>query len=216
MLIWLKGVVLGFSIAAPVGPIGLLCIRRTLAEGRMSGFISGLGAASADAVYGSIAALGLTAVMACLSGIQSWVHLLGGGFLIWLGIQTWLKPAVNESVRPINRINLGQTYVSTLVLTLSNPMTILSFLAIFAGTGFTSTTSDLSSAVGLVSGVFCGSILWWLLLSQSVGWLRQRLGNTLLVWINRAAGIGLVLFGLTTMGSELALLLGKLSWPPAF
>jgi threonine/homoserine/homoserine lactone efflux protein len=204
MDIWFKGLILGFSIAAPVGPIGLLCIRRTLAEGRASGFLSGLGAASADAVYGSIAAFGLAAVMSWLTGMQTWLHLFGGAFLIWLGIRSALTPPAVKSAGKVEGLSLGKAYATTFLLTLFNPMTIMHFLIIFAGTGFIPSSMGASVALWLVLGVFSGSALWWLLLSQGVYWLRQRMSSTLLVWINRAAGAGITVFGLVILGSELA------------
>jgi threonine/homoserine/homoserine lactone efflux protein len=201
--IWFRGLILGFSIAAPVGPIGLLCIRRTLAEGRPNGFLSGLGAASADAVYGSIAAFGLATVMTWLTGMQVWLHLFGGAFLVWLGIQSAKTPPATIAASAPNGTSLGKAYLSTFLLTLSNPMTIMSFLAIFAGSGFAPVVSGTQAALRLVLGVFCGSALWWFILSQGVHWLRRRLNELWLVWINRIAGLGLILFGLWAIGSEL-------------
>ena len=128
----LKGLVLGFSIAAPVGPIGVLCIRRTLANGFRSGLVSGLGAATADAIYGTIAAAGLTLVADFLVRQQLWLGLLGGGFLVYLGIKT-LRTAPQSEDNATVKDNAGGNYFSTLLLTLSNPMTIFMFAAILAG-----------------------------------------------------------------------------------
>jgi len=131
---WLSGLAIGFSIAAPVGPIGVLCVRRTLVEGRTSGFVSGLGAASADAIYGSIAAFGLTLISNFLITQQVWLRLIGGLFLCCLGLKTLLaKPAEQAATAKGN--GLIGAYVSTFFLTLTNPMTIISFAAIFAGLG---------------------------------------------------------------------------------
>ena len=148
----LRGAVIGFSIAAPVGPIGVLCIRRTLAEGRVSGLLSGLGAATADAVYGVIAAFGLTYVSNVLVGYQTWIRLVGGLFLCYLGIKTYLsRPA--EGPACAEGEGLLGVYVSTFLLTLTNPMTILAFTAVFAGLGIGSATGDYGSAALLVLGV---------------------------------------------------------------
>src|SRR5215203_5768530 len=151
----LKGMIIGFAIAAPVGPIGVLCIRRTLAEGRTSGFVSGLGAATADAAYGSVAALGLTFVTGLLIGAETWLRLLGGVFLVFLGVRTFLS---RPSERPAaaRKRHLPGAYASTFVLTLANPATILSFAAIFAGLGAGSVGGDALPAVLLVPGVFLG------------------------------------------------------------
>ena len=165
--IFLKGLIIGISIAAPVGPIGVLCIQRTLAGGNILGLISGLGAASADAIYGFIAAFGLTVISNILVQHQFWFRLIGGGFLCYLGIKTLLSKPVTEvaSEKNTSRRHIG-AYGSTFFLTLTNPMTILSFAAIFAGLGVGSTSEDYVSASFMVLGVFIGSTLWWCLLKR--------------------------------------------------
>ncbi|MBN1886444.1 MAG: LysE family transporter [Thermoflexales bacterium] len=192
-----QGIVIGFSIAAPVGPIGVLCIRRTLAEGRLAGLVSGLGAASADAIYGCIAAFGLSFVSNVLVGQQAWLRLVGGAFLCYLGITTFLaRPAdVAHNPAPSKRGLLGM-YASTFVLTLTNPMTILSFVMIFAGLGLGGESRTWLQAALLVLGVFCGSALWWLTLSGGVGWLRASFSPRMMVWVNRLAGAIITAFGL--------------------
>src|SRR6266705_458537 len=130
----LRGVAIGFSIAAPVGPIGVLCIRRTLAQGRLCGFVTGLGAATADAVYGCIAGFGLTAVSNLLVSQQTWLRLLGGLFLCYLGGKPFFDKPVEKSALSSGGAVTG-AYASPFVLTLTNPMTILSFAAVFAGLG---------------------------------------------------------------------------------
>jgi len=191
----LKGALIGFSIAAPVGPIGVLCIRRTLAEGRASGFVSGLGAASADALYGGIAGFGLTFISSLLVGQQAWLRFVGGVFLCYLGIRILLAlPAQQAS--PFKGGGLFKAYVSTLFLTLTNPMTILSFAAVFAGLGLASSRGNYMSASLLVLGVFIGSASWWLLLSGAVGAYRNRVPSSGLVWVNRISGVIIVGFGL--------------------
>jgi threonine/homoserine/homoserine lactone efflux protein len=190
----LRGIILGFSIAAPVGPIGVLCIRRTLAYGRATGFVSGLGAATADMCYGAIAAFGLTAISSLLVSQSSWIRLIGGTFLCYLGIRTLLsKPAAQAAATGV--YGLAGAYTSTLLLTLTNPATILSFVAIFAGLGLASTTGGYGASALLVLGVFLGSALWWLLLSTIVGLLRTRLDLRALRWVNRLSGVILLGFG---------------------
>jgi len=189
-----KGLVVGLSIAAPVGPIGLLCIRRTLAGGRLSGLASGLGAATADAVYGCVAGLGLTAVSAFLVGQRSGLGLVGGLFLCWLGVRTFLsRPAVQAA--EIRGDGLAGAFLSTLALTLTNPLTIFSFAAVFAGLGFDGGAGK-GGAGTLVAGVFAGSSLWWLLLSSGVGLLRGRMGPAMMAGINRVAGVLLCACGI--------------------
>jgi threonine/homoserine/homoserine lactone efflux protein len=190
---FLQGLIIGFSIAAPVGPIGLLCIRRSLTAGRLAGFVSGLGAATADAVYGIVAALGLTAVTNLLLASQTWLHLGGGAFLVYLGLATLRTPAPAHAAAARESQSLIGAYASTLVLTLANPMTILSFLGIFAGFGAGAGTSF--SAGWIVAGVFIGSAAWWLFLSSAAGWLGHRLAGGGLRAVNVASGLIIAGFG---------------------
>jgi len=200
--LFLRGLVLGFSIAAPVGPIGVLCIRRTLAHGRASGFVSGLGAASADALLGSVAALGLTAVSNLLVSGQQWLRLGGGAFLIYLGISTFCaRPAASAAtVRDTGRWG---DYVSTLALTLTNPMTIVMFAAVFASLGVGARAGGL-----VVTGVFSGSALWWLILSGGVSLLRGQIDIQKMMLINRISGIIIAVFGVLAWASALPFGLG--------
>lgn len=191
----ISGVILGFSIAAPVGPIGVLCIRRTLAEGRAAGLASGLGAATADAIYGCVAGFGLTFVSTILVSQHVWFRLVGGAFLCYLGIRTFLSRPGGDTDR-VNPGGLLGAYASTFLLTLTNPMTILAFAAIFAGSGIASAGGDYVSAVSLVLGVFAGSALWWLLLSSVVGLLRAKFNPHALRWVNRISGVIILGFGL--------------------
>ena len=196
-----RGLLIGFSIAAPVGPIGVLCIRRTLADGRLVGLASGLGAATADAFYGSLAGFGLTLVANFLVSQQTWLRLVGGIFLLYLGVKTFLSKPAGDAVRVTNTPSRGlwSAYLSTLLLTLTNPLTILSFAAIFAGLGLAETGGKPVSAVLLVLGVFCGSASWWLLLSGGVSLLRRRVTPRILQWVNRLAGVVIVIFGLLAL-----------------
>jgi threonine/homoserine/homoserine lactone efflux protein len=194
----LKGLVIGFSIAAPVGPIGVLCIRRTLAEGRLSGLASGLGAATADALYGCIAGFGLTFISSFLINQQLWFRLIGGGFLAYLGIKTFLsKPSEQEA--SAMGIGIIGAYTSTFFLTLTNPMTILSFAAIFAGLGMTTAGGNYLAASILVLGVFMGSALWWLLLSGGVSMMRTKFNPRGLSWVNRISGAIILAFSLLVL-----------------
>jgi threonine/homoserine/homoserine lactone efflux protein len=192
--LFLRGLIIGFSIAAPVGPIGVLCIRRTLAEGRASGFLSGLGAATADALYGCVAGFGLTIVSGFLVDQRFWIQLIGGIFLLALGVKT-LRSVPAEHAAAAAGSGLAASYASTLLLTLTNPMTILSFAGIFAALGVAETSGDFSAAALLVLGVFVGSAAWWLLLSGGVGLLRDKLSSPVLRWTNRLSGVILVAFG---------------------
>ena len=192
------GGILGFSIAAPVGPVGALTIRRTLAQGRLAGFLTGLGAATADSFYGAVAAFGLTLVTSFLVAQQSWLTLLGGLFLCYLGVMTFIaKPAPIEHVAPVS--SLVGAYASTVLLTLTNPATILSFMGIYAGLGLRDAVSDYFGASVFVFGVFIGSAAWWLLLSMGVGALKHRVSTHGLRWINRVSGALIAAFGLLVL-----------------
>ena len=199
----LRGLVIGLSIAAPVGPIGVLCIRRTLTKGQVSGLVSGLGAATADAFYGCVAGFGLTFVSDLMVGQQGWLRLVGGAFLCYLGLKTFLsRPA--EGVASTRESGLLGTYASTFLLTLTNPMTVLSFAAVFAGLGVGSAGGNYVSAGVLVLGVFVGSALWWLMLSGGVGLFRTKFTPRALRWVNRVSGAVIMGFGLYALLSLLA------------
>ncbi len=199
--LFLKGLIIGLSIAAPVGPIGVLCISRTLAEGRLYGIASGLGAATADAVYGCVAVLGLTIVSNSLVQQQAWIRLIGGLFLCILGIKLFLaKPAKRGPLA--SRSGLAGAYASTFFLTLTNPMTILFFAAIIAGLSPADATENTMSAGTVVMGVFIGSSLWWLILSGSVGAFRERLDLQRMQWVNRISGAIIAGFGLSALLSS--------------
>ena len=194
------GLIIGFSIAAPVGPIGVLCIRRTLAEGRLGGLVSGLGAATADAVYGCVAAFGVTFISNLLVQQQLWLRLFGGLFLCFLGVRTLLaKPA--GKVHLEKGKGLASAYGSTFLLTLTNPLTILSFAGIFASLGLGSAYPDYGSAILLVLSVFAGSSVWWLILSGTVGLVNTRVTAAHPRWINKISGIILLGFGVFALVS---------------
>ncbi len=191
----LRGLVIGLLIAVPIGPIGLLCLRRTLAEGRACGLVSGLGAATADAIYGCIAGFGVTFISDFLVSQHARLRLVGGLFLCYLGLKTLLaRPGEQAAVAKGN--GLVGAYASTFFLTLANPMTILSFAAIFAGLGIVSASENYVSAGVLVLGIFIGSALWWIVLSGGVGLFREKLNPRELQWVNRISGAIIIGFGL--------------------
>lgn len=191
----LKGLIIGLSIAAPVGPIGVLCIQRTISYGRTSGLLTGLGAATADGIYGAIAAFGLTIISGFLVHQQNWLSAIGGAFLLYLGIKTFLsKPAENVAVK--GHRGYLYDYASTVLLTLANPATILSFVAIFAGLGLGSIDRGILSAILMTIGVCTGSALWWFILSGGVSLFRTMLKPDFLSTINKASGIILIAFAI--------------------
>jgi len=190
-----KGMIIGLSIAVPVGPIGILCIRRTLTQGRIIGFLSGLGAATADAFYGAIAGFGLTFLSNLLVGQQTGLRLVGGGLLCIIGVKTFLsKPTAQGN--SVERNTHWGAYLSTFILTLTNPMTILFFAAVFAGLGVGSGSDHYLSAGILVLGVFVGSASWWLVLSGFTGLLRGMFNFRRMQWLNRISGLIIIGFGL--------------------
>ncbi len=194
-----KGLLIGFSIAAPVGPIGVLCIRRSLTYGKKTGFISGLGAATADAVYGCIAGFGLTLISNFLVSQQVILKSVGGLFLCYLGLKTFLEKPATE---PATSTQMAGAFASTFFLTLTNPMTILSFLAIFAGLGL-ATATDALDAIILVLGVFMGSASWWLLLTSGVSRFREKFSDRILKAVNPISGIIILSFGLIALITSL-------------
>lgn len=184
-----KGVVIGFVIAAPVGPIGVLCARRTLMHGRRAGFFSGMGAATADIFYGFIAAFGLTFISNFLVHQQFWFRLVGGILLCMIGLRTlMLKSPGQGNHEPKTAKRYAAMYSSTFLLTLTNPMTIFSFAAVFAGFGLAGTTNTAFSAATLVLGVFLGSCLWWLMIVGIFTLFKEKVKHHEMQWVNRAAG----------------------------
>jgi len=192
----MKGIILGFSIAAPVGPIGVLCIKKTLSQGRVYGFIAGLGAATADAIYGCIAAFGLTIISQFLLRQSNWINLLGAVFLLYLAYVTFRAPVSNSIEGNHARNNYFKTFGTTLFLTLTNPLTIISFIGIFAGMNI---GSVLGSSVYLVFGVFIGSATWWLLLSFFVGLFRRMISLKTMKLINTISSLILLGFGVYSL-----------------
>lgn len=195
---FIKGLVFGFSIAAPVGPIGILCIRRSLALGWRAGLLTGMGAATADAIYGFMAAFGLAGITGFLVGQQGWIQLLGGIFLCGLGVRIFSTPPDDAST-PSPNTHGAAGYLSALLLTLTNPMTILSFAAVFAGMGLGSIASGPSAATWLVIGVFSGSMAWWVILSSASSRFNRRIRSGTMGWINRLSGVVLTGFGLIAL-----------------
>ena len=191
MTLFLKGLLFGFLLAATVGPMWVLCFRRTLAQGPLAGFASGMGIAVADGLYGAVAAFGLTAVSGFLLRHGFWLGLAGGAFLAYLGIRTLMaRPSLDGT--PQERLRHSTAFLSTLGLTLANPPTILAFAAIFAGLGLV--VSDYGAAALLVAGVFLGSASWWILLAAGAGWLRGRIGPGLIRGINVVSGLSILAF----------------------
>ncbi|NYH22415.1 LysE family translocator [Paraburkholderia bryophila] len=193
----------GLAIAAPVGPMGMLCIRRTLTGGPRAGLAIGFGIASGDAVYGLIAALGLVGISQFMLAYDRPLHLLAGLFLLYLGVRALLQKAPaddtngagNGKLAQVGRAGALRAYASSFLLTLTNPQTVIMFAALFTTLA---PRGAFSSGVALttVGGVFCGSIAWWCFLVTVVSLARHAIGSKLRVAIDRMVGITLAVFGI--------------------
>jgi threonine/homoserine/homoserine lactone efflux protein len=197
----LKGIAVGIVIALPVGPVGVLCVRRTLFEGPTYGFVSGLGAATADTIFGIIAGFGITIVRDFMLRYQDWFAAAGGLFLLFVGVKALVEASDTEP-EPVSDEEYLGAFVSTFALTITNPITILAFAGIFAKVGVSRDAGFLDVAV-LVGGVFLGSLLWWLGLSFGIAALRHSVGTVRLVWLNRISSAVLALSGLGLLGAAL-------------
>jgi threonine/homoserine/homoserine lactone efflux protein len=199
---FLKGFIIGLLINAPVGPIGILCIRRSFTEGRALGFVSGLGVATVDAMYGVVAAFGLTFISNFLTHQQLWIRLFGGFLLLGLGIKILWTRSVKEVASP-KATGLVGTFVSTFFVTLTNPVTFLSIAAIFAGLGVPGVYGNYTPIIALVFGLFIGSTFWWLLVSHSIHLFRRKLTHRGLKWVSGISGVLILGFGLVILLSLL-------------
>jgi threonine/homoserine/homoserine lactone efflux protein len=198
---FLKGIFIGFAMAIPIGPIGIMCIRKTLTEGRIRGLIIGLGAATADLLYGCVAAFGITVISSTLESQRIWIRLVGGTLILFLGVRTYRAQPTDPKFQ-IHSSRMLASYLSTVFLTLTNPLTIFAFIAVFAALGLGSGLGYFSASA-LVAGVFIGSCLWFLLLSSGVTLFRKKLDVVGLRWVNRIAGILIIISGVIAMASLL-------------
>ncbi len=193
--LFFKGLVVGFLISTPVGPIGVLCIQRTLNKGRLHGIVSGLGAATADAIYGFVAAFGLTFVSNFLVKEQMWLRFVGGIFLCYMGVRVFLFKSERRTAQA-DSTSYVRDYVSMFFLTLANPITFFAFAATFAGLGLVSLIEHHIAALLLVAGIFVGAGLWWLILSGLAATFLGKLLYSRPAWLNKISGIVIVVFGL--------------------
>lgn len=191
----LRGILLGLAVAMPVGPIGVLCIQRSLAGGFWTGFSGGIGTAVADAVYAALAAAGFAVLAGSIGPAQDILRWGGAAFILWLGWRTIASPVAERAADLPQQGSPVRLFAVTFLLTMSNPATILSFAALFAGLGLAAEPT-LDAAVSAVAGVFIGSLLWWAVLSGGVAALRQRIGAESRRWINRIAGAALIIFAI--------------------
>jgi threonine/homoserine/homoserine lactone efflux protein len=195
---FLRALGIGVVVAAPVGAMALRCIERTVSRGHATGYATGAGIATADALYASIAATGLTALSGALSGAQPWVRLAGGAFLVYVGARAALSRP-KECDAEGGALPLLGAYGSALGLTLANPQTIIMFAGIFAGAGLAVGGGGWGLPAATVAGVFLGSLAWWIVLVSVAGALRERVGERVLLWVTRVSGAAIVIFGLIAM-----------------
>ena len=197
-MLFLKGIFIGLLIAIPVGPVGILCVHRVIAKGRLAGLFSGLGAAVADGLYGAVAAFGLTLISDFLIGYNFWIRLFGGIFIIIIGIRMYLTTPVLDIEDDVPN-TLGRDFMSTFIVTITNPLTIMGFLAIFAGLNLINTQRGYMDASILVAGVVAGSCIWWLTLVVIFGFICSKFEISCLGALNKIVGIVIVIMGLFTI-----------------
>lgn len=188
--VFMRGLVLGVVVAAPVGPVGLLCIRRTLQSGIVIGFSTGFGAALADALYGAIAAFGVTAALSLLTGMEKEIRLIGGSLLLIYAIRTLFKRVTFSVATEVTATGIIKGLISGFLITFSNPLTIIGILAVvatFAG------HLNYVQAATLTGGIFCGSLAWWLLLSGGVHLIRKHFTENAMNWVNRVTAVLLII-----------------------
>ncbi len=203
-LIFFYGIFFGLVLAAPVGPVGMLCVQRTLTEGRMHGLLSGLGAAVGDAVYGIVAAFGIGAVSGWITGHQMLVRGAGGVLLLALATKSALtkpKQPKEKVIRKVRTESLVRDFLSTFFLAITNPITLIVFAGLMAGLGDADLVASPGAAVELVAGVFVGSALWWLALSAAAGYFRKYVDNGFQHGVNRVSAVVLGVFGLAALWS---------------
>jgi len=193
---FVQGLGVGFAVCIPVGPIAILIMRRTMSEGRVAGFISGLGAATADALVGAIGALFLSFILPILDAHNTAVQFVGGGIVISMGIFLLsTPPKIREVNRPLHERNLLVAYLSTCLLTLSNPITLLSMTTLLVPTGVGGHDANYLHAIILVAGIFTASTIWWIFICTCSAWVARKLGNGFLRMLNLIAAIFVITFG---------------------
>jgi threonine/homoserine/homoserine lactone efflux protein len=217
LVLIVTGLVIGFIVAAPIGPVNLICIRRTLAFGSLNGFLSGLGGAVGDGVYAAIVGFGLTAISQWIEGYSQALQLAGGALLLGFGVHTYLADPLRgkEIGYPADHAprnsSLLRAFASTFAISITNPATLFAFAALFTGFGgiVAGARASLAQAGFVVSGVLCGSALWWLTLTTVVGFLHARIDARVMRIITHVTGIIVIVFGVGMLGH---VLLGRLRW----
>jgi threonine/homoserine/homoserine lactone efflux protein len=192
--LFIQGIIIGLTLAVPVGPISLLCIQRSVTDGRLHGIVSGIGVASADSFYAAVSFLGLTIISGLIIAQQYLFRSLAGIVLIFVGVRIFLSVPGITSAQAGHETYL-KDYLSTVAITLANPLTLLFFMVIVPGFGVVIHGNSILSAIEFVAGVFFGSVVWWVLLCGSVGTVRTRFTRENLRLVNRVSGILISCFG---------------------
>ncbi|WP_138379762.1 LysE family translocator [Luteithermobacter gelatinilyticus] len=203
-LFW--GILIGILVAAPMGPVNIICIRRALAYNAWNGFLVGMGAALADTLFGAVAAFGLSTLTRLILEFNGWFEVCGGIVLLIVGVNIWRKHPHLSDVQDQNG-DWVKASIGTFALTITNPMTILGFVALFAGLGLGRLGESLPNALLVIAGVFLGSSLWWFALTEGVAHMKKKLSDDHLLWINRLSSVVVIGFGLWALGKNLYLLI---------
>lgn len=201
---FVKGLMVGFIIAAPVGPVGIMCIHRTIAQGKLAGYVSGLGATIADTFYGAVAAFGLSFLAAELLSHQFWLRSIGGTVLCLIGLRSLLARHVPAPAAAAREKLVGD-FASAFFVTLTNPITVLSFAAVFAAIGIADVGEKARWGAALIAGVFTGAAAWWFLLTSLAGLFRRLVSDVGVLWINRGSGAIILVFGAFLLASLIGL-----------
>lgn len=203
LTLFLRGIAMGFAVAAPIGPVGILCIRKSLADGRVAAFVAGLGAACADTLFGAVAAFGIGAVMSFVEGQMTALKVVGGVFMLWLGLHTWRSAAVMVEAAPGSKRGMLKDFASTFAVTITNPGTIFGVAGVFAALGPLARPGVGLHTALLVAGIFTGSALWWLILAWAASAARNRFTPERMRLFNHLSGAMLLVFGAAALGSLL-------------
>jgi threonine/homoserine/homoserine lactone efflux protein len=196
----IKGLIVGFLASVPLGPVGVLCIQRTINKGRVSGIFSGMGAATVDAFFALVAAFGLTFVITFIEEQQLYIQLIGGAVLILLGARIFKANPIKQIRKQRKKKNkLIEDYFSVLLLTLSNPLAVFLFVAAFAGIGIVGPDDGILKSWLIVLGVFGGAMIWWFTLTFLINIFRKKFRLKQLWWINKIAGLIIIIFGIAAM-----------------
>jgi threonine/homoserine/homoserine lactone efflux protein len=195
----IKGVIIGLSVSIPLGPIGVMCIQRTLSKGRLSGFVSGMGAASADIIYSIFAGLGITFIIDILTKYSIEFQVIGGAFLLFLGLRLFFKNPIKQFRQPKTKGGLVGDFLSTFFLTITNPLALFLFVGVFATIGFMNTKFEHFTLGYIVAGVALGTTLWWFVLSTLINLFRSKIRLRKLNWINKISGIAIFIFGVVAI-----------------